>query len=80
MIEVTDERGVEFYFIPDLGSKKQNPTAREYIYALNYLNLLMEGTGFKSDRIGFNGNVETMARFISQILSKYEFENNNEIK
>lgn len=76
MIEVTDERGVEFYFIPDMGSKKINPKTPEYIFALNYLNTFINGLGFNSDRIGLNGNVKTMATFISQMIIKYELELN----
>lgn len=73
-IEITDDRGIEFYFIPELGSKKLNPNTSEYIYALNYLNSLIEGIGCHSERIGLNGSVETIATFISQMIRRYEFE------
>lgn len=78
MIEVTEERGVEFYFIPDVGSNKINPNTPEHIFVVNYLNTFINGLGFHSDRIGLNGNVITMATFISQMIIKYELELNTQ--
>lgn len=72
LIEITDERGVEFYFAPFIGKHNKNKYLAEYIFTLNYLNNMIEGMGFQSNRIGFNSDIITMATFISDIIIKFQ--------
>ncbi len=78
LLEVTDERGVEFYLVPSLGRKNEKCQSDQFIFVKYYLENLIEGMGFDSNRIGLNGDVITMANFLAQMIQLYEVHFNDD--
>ena len=74
LIELTDEKGIEFYFVPHIGRRKIGKDETEFIYVKTYLNAIMESTGHKSERVGLNADIETMSFFLATVIK--EFNNN----
>lgn len=74
LIELTDERGIEFYLVPHIGSRKIRKDETEFIYVKTYLNTIMKSTGYLAERVGLNADIETMAFFLATVIKQY---NNN---
>ncbi len=78
LIELTDERGIEFYLVPHIGKRKIHKDETEFIYVKAYLNAIMKSTGHISERVGLNADIETMSFFLATVIK--EFNNNFNIK
>lgn len=74
LIELTDERGIEFYLVPHIGRRKIRKDETEFIYVKTYLNTIMKSTGYVAERVGLNADIETMAFFLATVIKQY---NNN---
>ena len=74
LIELTDERGIEFYLVPHIGRRKIRKDETEFIYVKTYLNTIMKSTGHISERVGLNADIETMSYFLATVIK--EFNNN----
>ena len=74
LIELTDERGIEFYLVPHIGRRKIRKDETEFIYVKTYLNAIMKSTGHVSERVGLNADIETMSYFLATVIK--EFNNN----
>ncbi len=78
LIEVKDERGIEFYLDPKIG-KNNNKHYEEYVFTRIYLGNMIEGLGYQSNRIGFNADIDTMTTFIGNIIIKFQEHFNEDV-
>lgn len=80
LIEIKDERGIEFYLDPKIGRNNDRERLEEYKFTRTYLLNLIESMGFDAKRIGFHADIDTMTTFLGNIIIKYQEHFNEDIE
>jgi hypothetical protein len=72
LIEITDDNGAEFYLVPSIGSNSKHKGTLDFIIIKEYLNDLTFFMGVESNRIGFNGDIDSMTSFMLDLIYQYQ--------
>ncbi len=72
LIEITDDKGAEFYLVPSIGANSRHKGTLDFIIIKEYLNDLTIFMGVESSRIGFNGDIDSMTSFMLDMIYQYQ--------
>ena len=72
LIEITDDKGAEFYLVPSIGSNSKHKGTLNFMIVKEYLNDLTFFMGVESNRIGFNGDIDSMTSFMLDCIYQFQ--------
>jgi hypothetical protein len=72
LIEITDDKGAEFYLVPSIGTNSIHKETLDFIIVREYLNDLTFFMGVESNRIGFNGDINSMTSFMLDCIYQFQ--------
>jgi hypothetical protein len=72
IIEITDEKGAEFYLVPSIGVNSKHKGTLDFLIVKEYLQDLTFFMGVESERIGFNGDIDSMTSFMIDLIYQYQ--------
>ena len=72
LIEITDDKGAEFYLVPSIGTNSIHKGTLDFIIVREYLNDLTFFMGVESNRIGFNGDINSMTSIMLDCIYQFQ--------
>ncbi len=72
IIEITDDKGAEFYLVPSIGANSKHKGTLDFLIVKEYLQDLTFFMGVESERIGFNGDIDSMTSFMMDMIYQFE--------
>ncbi len=72
LIEISDDKGAEFYLVPSIGANSKHKGTLDFIIVREYLNDLTFFMGVESNRIGCNGDIDSMTSFMLDCIYQFQ--------